>query len=65
VDNTVTLPGYLRADAAAYYSLTERIRLQVNVENLCNRRYYINADGNNNISPGSPRAARAGLIVWF
>ena len=65
VDNTVTLPGYARADAAAYYSLTERIRLQVNVENLWNRRYYINADGNNNISAGSPRAARAGLIARF
>ena len=63
VDNTVTLPGYTRADAAVYYSFTERVRLQANVENLLNRQYYINADGNNNISPGCSRAVRVGLIA--
>lgn len=65
VDNAVTLPGYARADVAAYYSVTERVRFQVNVENLLDRRYYLNADGNNNISPGSPRAVRAGLVARF
>jgi catecholate siderophore receptor len=65
IDNTVILPHYTRADAALFYSLTERMRLQVNVENLLGRTYYINADGNNNISPGSPRAVRAGLTARF
>jgi catecholate siderophore receptor len=65
IDNTVTLPGYVRADAAAYYSLSERMRVQVNVENLFDRRYYLNASGNNNISPGYPRAIRAGVVVKF
>ena len=65
VDNTVTLPGYTRVDGAVYYSLTEKIRLQINVENLLNKAYYINADSNTNISPGSPRAVRAGLIARF
>ncbi len=65
VDNTVTLPGYTRADAAVFYSITERIRLQANVENLFDKKYYINADGNNNISPGSPRAIRIGLTARF
>jgi catecholate siderophore receptor len=65
VDNTVTLPAYTRVDTALYYSLTERMRLQANVENLLDRRYYVNADGNNNISPGSPRAVRVGLIARF
>ena len=65
VDNTVILPGYTRADAAIYYSLTERLRLQANVENLFDRRYYINADGNNNISPGFPRAVRVALVARF
>ena len=55
IDDTVVLPGYLRADAALFYSFTERIRVQANVENLLNRRYYLNADNNTNISPGSPR----------
>lgn len=65
IDDAVRLPGYTRADAAVYFSLTERIRLQANVENLFDKRYYINADGNNNISPGSPRAIRVGLTARF
>ncbi|HYJ45784.1 MAG TPA: TonB-dependent siderophore receptor, partial [Pyrinomonadaceae bacterium] len=65
VDNTVTLPGYTRADAALYYSFNERFRLQGNIENLLNRRYFINADSNTNISPGSPRALRVGLTAKF
>lgn len=65
IDDTVTLPGYTRADAAVFYSLTERIRLQANVENLFDKKYFINADGNNNISFGSPRAVRVGLTARF
>jgi catecholate siderophore receptor len=65
IDNTVRLPGYTRADAAVYYSLTERLRLQANLENLLDTQYYVNADGNTNISPGFARAVRAGLIVRF
>jgi catecholate siderophore receptor len=65
VDNTVRLAGYTRADAAVYFSVTEKIRLQANVENLAGTRYYLNADNNNNISPGSPRAVRVGLTARF
>jgi catecholate siderophore receptor len=65
VDNTVTLPGYTRADAAVFYSLTERWRLQANLENLLDKTYYLNADNNTNISPGSPRALRVGLTARF
>ena len=65
VDNTVILPGYLRTDEALFYSLTEHMRLQVNAENLTGCNYFINGDGNNNISLGSPRTVRAGLVVRF
>lgn len=65
VDNTVVLPGYTRVDAAVYYSLTERIRIQANVENLANITYFTNAHTNNNISPGYPRAVRIGLTARF
>jgi len=65
IDNSVTLPSYTRADAAVFFSLTERMRLQANVENILGRRYYINADSNTNISPGSPRAVRVGLTARF
>lgn len=65
VDNTVTVPGYTRVDAAVYYAINPQWRLQANVENLFNRRYYLNADSNTNISPGSPRALRVALAVKF
>ncbi len=65
IDDTVILPSNTRADAAVYYSLTDRMRLQVNVENLFDRKYYLNADNNTNISPGSPRAFRVGLVARF
>jgi catecholate siderophore receptor len=61
IDNTVTLPGFARIDAAAFFSITKDVRLQVNVENLFDRRYTAAADNNTNISPGSPRAVRLGL----
>jgi catecholate siderophore receptor len=65
IDNTVTLPGYTRADAALFYSLTEKVRLQANVENLLDRSYFLNAHTNTNLTPGSPRAIRLGLTARF
>ena len=65
IDNTVTLPSYVRADAAVFVSLTPKLRLQANVENLFNAKYFINADSNTNISPGSSRALRVALTTKF
>jgi catecholate siderophore receptor len=65
IDNTVTLPGYARADVAVFYMLTNHVRVQANVENAFNKRYYVNADSNTNISPGFPRALRVGLTTTF
>ncbi len=65
IDNTVRLPSFTRADLAAFFTLTETIRLQVNVENLFDTTYYPTAHSNNNILPGSARAARVGLIARF
>lgn len=65
IDNTVTLPGYTDIDAAVYVSLTEGMRVQANVENLFARTYYVTANNNTNISPGSPRALRVALIARF
>ena len=61
----VVLPGYTRADAAVYYSFNETWRVQGNIENLFNTKYYLNADSNTNISPGSPRAIKIGLTARF
>jgi catecholate siderophore receptor len=65
IDNTVTLPGYARADVAVFYMLTNHVRVQANVENAFNKRYYVNADSNTNISPGFPRTLRVGLTTTF
>jgi catecholate siderophore receptor len=65
IDDKVVLPGYTRFDGAVYYSLSEKWKFQLNLENLFDHRYFINADNNNNISPGRPRAARIGLVANF
>ena len=64
-DNAVVLPGHTRADAAVFFTVNEHWRLQANVQNLFDTRYYLNADGNNNISPGASRGARVALIARF
>ena len=55
-DNLVVLPSWTRVDAAVYYNLTSTLRAQVNIENLFDEDYYLNAHSNTNITPGSPRA---------
>jgi catecholate siderophore receptor len=61
IDNSVTLPGFWRFDAAAYLGAVRGVTLQVNVENLFDRRYYATSHGNNNIMPGAPRTIRVSL----
>jgi catecholate siderophore receptor len=63
--NAVVLPGYVRTDAAVFYSLTGTIAVQLNVENLFDIGYYGTANSDNNISPGSPRAFSLGLDFDF
>jgi len=65
IDNTVVLPGYVKFDAAAYFTISRQARVQLNIENLTDRKYYQNADSNTNISPGYPRAVRLALITRF
>ena len=65
IDNTVTLPGFTRVDGAAFLNVHPRVRAQVNVENLFDEAYYLNAHSNTNITPGSPRAVRVALTTHF
>jgi len=64
-DNTVKLPGYGRVDAAAFFNASKNLQLQLNIENLLNRDYVVNAHNNNNIMPGSPIAARLSATYKF
>ncbi len=60
-DNQVHVPGFTRVDGALFFTVNPNIRAQFNVENIFGVKYYPSADSNNNISIGSPRAAR--LVV--
>lgn len=64
-DNQVFLPSYTRVDAAVYYNINENLTAQVNVENLLDKRYYLYAHSNTNITPGSPTAVKVGLTARF
>jgi catecholate siderophore receptor len=64
-DNLVVLPNWTRVDAAMYYKLTSMIRAQINIENLFDENYYLNAHSNTNITPGSPRVLRFALTTRF
>ena len=61
--NRVTLPDYVRVDAAVYYTFSDRVSLQLNIENLLDADYYPSAHGDNNIQPGEPLNARLGLRI--
>lgn len=64
-DNAVEVPAYTRVDAAAYYDLSQRTRLQLNVENLFNTDYFPDAHSNDNISTGAPTNARVSVRHRF
>lgn len=55
-DNLVRLPAHARVDAVASYRVG-RYTLSLNVQNLCDARYYESAGGNFQIYPGAPRHA--------
>jgi len=57
-DNSVEVPSFTRFDAAAFYRLNERTRLQLNIENLTDEEYFPDAHSNDNISTGRPLNAR-------
>lgn len=65
-NNTVQLPKFWRADGAVYYAFNGgKTRLALNVENWFDKKYFPTVDGDNNISPGAPRAARLTLTTKF
>jgi catecholate siderophore receptor len=64
-DDTVLLPEFTRVDAAIFFRLNEMWRAQLNIENLFDRGYIATADGNNNITPGSPRVFRLSATANF
>ena len=64
-DNAVTLPSFVRFDAALFYRHNDQLSAQLNVENIFGEEYYATAHNNNNITPGSPVAFRLGVNYKF
>jgi len=64
-DNQVHVPGFTRVDGAIYWRLNPTFRAQLNIENIFGVKYYPSADSNNNITIGSPRAARVVVVANF
>lgn len=52
--NVVTYPGYVLLDAALYYKVRD-VQLQLNANNLLDKRYYVSGYDRLRSFPGSPR----------
>ncbi len=64
-DNSVEVPSYTRVDAAAFYRISDRFQLQLNIENLLDEEYFPDAHSNDNITTGEPLNARLSAIIDF
>jgi len=60
--SSVTIPGWIRMDAAAYARIDEKTRIQFNIENLLDKTYYSSAHNVDNIMVGMPLNAK---ITWI
>jgi catecholate siderophore receptor len=60
-----TVPSFTRVDAAAYYQLSENLRLQLNVENLLDEEYYPHAYSKHQFTVGAPINATVAIKGTF
>lgn len=63
--NAVRLPGFTRVDAAVYYTASDRVKWQLNIENLTDKAYFSSAHNDNNISIGTPREVKLALHLDY
>ncbi|MFT3938106.1 TonB-dependent siderophore receptor [Rhodopseudomonas sp.] len=54
-----TVPGYVKFDALAYYTLNKTTKISLNVYNIANTVYYDQVRSATNVYPGQPRT------VWL
>ena len=60
-----TVESFVRVDAAAYYQLSENLRLQVNIENLLDEEYYPHAYDDHQFTVGAPINATVSIKGTF
>jgi catecholate siderophore receptor len=52
--NTAVLPAYTRVDAAAYYTISDDLSLQLNIENLTDIAYFPTSHSTHQVTVGAP-----------
>ena len=62
LDNSFTVPGYTRVDAAIAYA-TDNLRLAVNLKNLFDVQYFDGSQSTTSITPGEPFTVQGTLSV--
>ncbi|MEL6861779.1 MAG: TonB-dependent receptor [Pseudomonadota bacterium] len=60
-----TLPSYTRVDAAAYYDLSDDMRIQLNIENLLDETYFPTSHSTHQATVGAPLNAKITLSGRF
>jgi len=63
--NNATLPSFTRIDAAAFYDISDKLRIQVNIENLTDELYFPNAHSTHQATVAAPINARLALSGRF
>jgi catecholate siderophore receptor len=63
--NAVQLPAFTRVDGALFYTVDKQYRVQLNVENLLDKKYYAAANSDSNITPGAPRSFKLSATAFF
>ena len=63
--NSAVLPSYTRIDAAAYYEISDNLKIQVNVENLTDTTYFPNSHSTHQATVGAPINARFAITGRF
>lgn len=63
--NSAVLPSFTRVDAAAFYDISDDLRVQLNVENLTDELYFPNAHSTHQASVGAPLNARVTITGRF
>ena len=65
ISNTVLTPAWTRIDGAVFAKLSDKLDLQLNLENAFRKRYIAAAGSDNNLIPANGRTLRATLHTGF
>lgn len=63
--NFAIMPSYTRVDAAAFYDVSDNLRVQVNIENLTDELYFPNSHSTHQITVAPPINARFSIVGRF